>query len=85
MIQKEKIKLILTDIRFWILFFFILRLVGITNAPLEIGHNWRQALTSMIARNFLEGNPNLLYPRIDMAGNQTGIIGSELPFYNYLR
>ena len=84
MIQKEKIKSILTDIRFWILFFFILRLVGITNAPLEIGHNWRQALTSMIARNFLEGNSNLLYPRIDMAGNQTGIIGSEFPFYNYL-
>ncbi len=84
MIKKEKIKSILTDIRFWILFFFILRLVGITNAPLEIGHNWRQALTSMIARNFLEVNPNLLYPRIDMAGNQTGIIGSEFPFYNYL-
>jgi len=38
----------------------------------------------MIARNFLEGNPNLFYPQIDMAGNHTGIIGSEFPFYNYL-
>ena len=38
----------------------------------------------MIARNFLEGNANMLYPQIDMAGNQTGIIGSEFPFYNYL-
>ncbi len=84
MARKEQIKSILTDIRFWILFFFILRLIGITNAPLEIGHNWRQSLTNMIARNFLEGNANMLYPQIDMAGNQTGIIGSEFPFYNYL-
>ncbi len=62
----------------------MLRLIGITNAPLELGHNWRQALTNMIARNFLEGNANMLYPQIDMAGNQTGIIGSEFPFYNSL-
>lgn len=84
MINREQLKPILTDIRFWILLFFILRLIGITNAPLEIGHNWRQSLTNMIARNFVEGNANLLYPKIDMAGNQTGIIGSEFPFYNYL-
>jgi len=84
MTYKKQIKLILTDIRIWILFFFILRLIGITNAPLETGHNWRQSLTNMIARNFLEGNANVLYPQIDMAGNQTGIIGSEFPFFNYL-
>ena len=59
-------------------------MIGITNPPLEIGHNWRQSLTNMIARNFLESDPNIFYPRIDMAGNQTGIIGSEFPFYNYL-
>jgi hypothetical protein len=84
MIHRHQIKSVLTDIRFWILIFFILRIIGITNAPLEIGHNWRQSLTNMVARNFLEGNANLLYPQIDMAGNQTGIIGSEFPFYNYL-
>ncbi len=84
MIKKKQIISILSDFRFWIFFFFILRLIGITNAPLEVGHNWRQSLTDMIARNFVEGNPNLLYPQIDMAGNQTGIIGSEFPFYNYL-
>jgi hypothetical protein len=82
--NKVTIRNLLTDIRFWILFFFVLRLIGITNAPLEMGHNWRQSLTNMIARNFLEGNPNLLYPQVDMAGNQTGIIGSEFPFFNYL-
>jgi hypothetical protein len=84
MIHKERIKSILSDIRFWIILFFILRLIGITNAPLEIGHNWRQVLTNMIARNFLEGNANIMYPQVDMAGNQSGIIGSEFPFFNYL-
>lgn len=38
----------------------------------------------MIARNFYEGNHNILYPQIDMGGNQSGIIGSEFPFFNYL-
>lgn len=74
----------LTDIRFWILLFFFLRLYGITNAPLEISHNWRQSLTNMIARNFLEIDNNILYPRIDMDGNRKGIIGSEFPLLNYL-
>lgn len=74
MIKKQQIISILSDFRLWIFFFFILRLIGITNAPLEVGRNWRQSLTDMIARNFVEGNPNLLYPQIDMAGNQTGII-----------
>ena len=77
-------KRILTDIRFWILLFFLIRLIGITNAPLEIGHNWRQALTNMISRNFHEASTYLMYPQIDMAGNQMGIIGSEFPLYNYL-
>jgi 4-amino-4-deoxy-L-arabinose transferase-like glycosyltransferase len=73
-----------SDIRFWILLFFIFRLYGITNAPLEIGHSWRQSLTNMVARNFLEQDNNILYPRIDMDGNKTGIIASEFPFFNYL-
>jgi 4-amino-4-deoxy-L-arabinose transferase-like glycosyltransferase len=38
----------------------------------------------MIARNFLETNSNILYPRIDMDGAGTGIIGSEFPLFNYL-
>jgi len=84
MLNKKYIHLILTDIRFWILIFFVIRLIGITNAPLEVGHNWRQCLTNMIARNFLEGNNNILYPQIDMAGEKNGIIGSEFPFFNYI-
>lgn len=73
-----------SDIRFWIVVFFVIRLYGITNPPIEISHSWRQSLTSMIARNFLEVDNNILYPRIDMDGNKTGIIASEFPFYNYL-
>jgi 4-amino-4-deoxy-L-arabinose transferase-like glycosyltransferase len=79
-----RLKKMLLDIRFWIVLFFVIRLFGITNAPLEIGHNWRQSLTNMITRNFFENGANLLYPAIDMAGEKTGIIGSEFPLFNYL-
>src|SRR4051812_1758490 len=75
---------LLSDIRFWLIFFFVIRLVGITNAPLEVAHNWRQTFTCMVARNFLENDPNILYPTIDMAGNKTGIVGAEFPLFNYL-
>jgi len=69
---------------FWILIFFLIRLTGITNPPLETEHNWRQCFTAMIARNFLEQSPNILYPQIDMSGNQPGFIGSEFPLFNYI-
>lgn len=81
---KVQLRKIFTDIRFWIILLFVLRLIGITNAPLELGHNWRQSLTNMIARNFLENRTSILYPTIDMAGDKSGIIGSEFPFFNYL-
>ena len=84
MLNKQTLKALISDIRFWIILLFLIRLIGITNAPLETGHNWRQSLTSMIARNFLDGEANLLYPRIDMAGAESGIIGSEFPVFNYL-
>ena len=74
----------LSDIRFWILLFFIIRMYGITNAPLEVGHNWRQSLTNMIARNFLQIDNNILYPRIDVDGNKSGIMATEFPLFNYL-
>ena len=81
---KENVKRVVGDIRFWIILFFIIRLYGITNPPLEIAHSWRQSLTNMIARNFLEEDPNILYPRIDMRGAGAGIIGSEFPLFNYI-
>jgi hypothetical protein len=74
----------LKDIRFWIFLFFIIRLLGITNPPLEIGHNWRQSLTNMVAKNFVEEGADLFHPKINMAGEKTGVIGSEFPFFNFL-
>jgi len=38
----------------------------------------------MIARNFLENGANILYPTVDMAGEKSGIIGSEFPLFNYI-
>jgi len=64
--------------------FFLLRLVGIRNAPLETWHSWRQTLTNMMARNLSEGPFSLLYPVVDMGGERTGIIGSEFPFFQSL-
>lgn len=75
---------LLKNIKFWIIVFLLVRLIGITNAPLEIGHSWRQTLTNMVSRNMLEVDVSLLYPRIDMDGDGTGIIGAEFPAYNYL-
>ena len=77
-------KKIITDIRFWIIIFFIIRLLGITNPPLETAHNWRQTTVTMVSRNFCEVDNNIFYPRIDMAGNKTGITGMEFPLLNYL-
>jgi 4-amino-4-deoxy-L-arabinose transferase-like glycosyltransferase len=75
---------IIKDIRFWIIAFFLIRLIGITNPPLEVSHNWRQTTVAMAARNFAEADNNILYPRIDIAGEKSGITGMEFPLLNYL-
>src|SRR5690606_8136272 len=64
--------------------FFVIRLIGITNPPLEVSHNWRQTTVTMVARNFLEVDNNIFFPRIDIAGEKTGITGMEFPLLNYL-
>ncbi len=75
---------ILKDFRFWILLFFAVRLYGITFPPLDLSHNWRQTTVTMVARNFLETDANPLYPRVDIAGELSGITGMEFPLLNYL-
>ncbi len=79
----NKVQTLIKDIRFWIVLLFVLRLVGITNPPLEVSHNWRQTTVTMVARNFYEVNNNILYPRIDIAGELSGITGMEFPLLNY--
>lgn len=75
---------LLKDIRFWIVLFFVVRLIGITNAPLETGHNWRQCFTNMVTRNMVEQGPDVRYPKADILGNSSGVIASEFPIFNYL-
>ncbi|HEX2617385.1 MAG TPA: glycosyltransferase family 39 protein, partial [Flavobacteriales bacterium] len=74
----------LGDIRTWILLFALVRLIGITDPPLEAAHNWRQTTVLMVARNYYEQGPDLLHPRIDFAGEKSGITGMEFPLLNYL-
>jgi len=83
-VKDFKLRALIHDIRFWIIIFGIIRLWGITNPPLEIAHNWRQTTVTMVARNFYEVDNNIFYPRIDIAGNKTGITGMEFPLLNYL-
>ena len=74
----------ITDIRFWIILFCIIRLYGINLPPLEMANNWRQTTVTMVARNFVETNNNIFFPRIDIAGDKTGITGMEFPLLNYI-
>lgn len=71
------------DIRFWILLFFLARMYGITNPPLDRAHNWREVSTNMYARNFLEIDSRPWYGRVDMAGDLSGITAKEFPVMNY--
>lgn len=73
----------LTDIRCWLLIFLLVRMIGIHHPPVEGIHNWRQSTVCMVARNFQETEANILYPRVDMAGEKTGITGMEFPLLNF--
>lgn len=73
-----------TKIEFWICILFIIRLVGITNPPLEVSNNWRQTTGLMVSRNFLEKDANIFYPRMDVTNGKSGVIGMEFPSMNYL-
>lgn len=75
---------VINDIRIWLLFFLLLRMFAINNPPLETQHNWRQTTVCMVARNFVETDARICFPRIDIAGNLTGITGMEFPLLNYL-
>lgn len=72
------------DIRFWVAIAFVVRLFGITNPPLETSHHWRQTSVLMVARNFVEQGVDLLHPRMDTAGELSGITGMEFPLLNLL-
>ena len=85
MINKKTLYHIISPqrIEFWLIVFFLIRLVGITNPPIERGHNWRQSTGLMVARNYVDVDNNILYPRVDDNKGETGIIGMEFPLLNY--
>ncbi|MCB0766613.1 MAG: glycosyltransferase family 39 protein, partial [Flavobacteriales bacterium] len=72
------------DIRFWVALAFFVRLIGIANPPLETSHHWRQTSVLMVARNYAEQGLDLLHPRMDTAGELSGITGMEFPLLNAL-
>lgn len=75
---------ILKDIRLWIVLLFLIRLVGISNPPLERSHSWRQVTGLMVAKNYYEGNTSFLYPMVDDTGEKIGIIGMEFPIQYFI-
>ena len=75
---------VFNKIEFWIFIFFLVRLIGITAPPLEIGHNWRQVTGLMVTRNYLEVDANIFLPRVDETQGESGIIGMEFPSLNYV-
>ena len=81
---RQGINFAVRDVRFWILLFFLLRLIGITQPPLEVAHNWRQTTVTMVSRNFYETDARIWLPKVDMAGEKSGITGMEFPLFNYL-
>lgn len=75
---------IFTSIYFWLAFFFLLRLYGITNPPLEIGHNERQCFGLMVAQKFYEVENNIMYPRLNSNAGVDNVVSMEFPFLYYL-
>src|SRR5215471_20032037 len=59
------------------------RLYGISE-PIRGHHEWRQADTAAVARNFYEESMNILYPRVDWRGNSPGYVESEFQIYTFL-
>ncbi len=61
----------------------LLRLYHI-DFPVGGWHDWRQADTAAMARNFYENGFNLFYPQIDWGGNSSGLVESEFPIYPFV-
>jgi hypothetical protein len=82
-----KLKKLITDIRFWLSLHFLIRMIGITNPPFE-STAWRQVITAMVTKNFVFGEFNLFYPKMDYffisMESTSGISPMEFPIFNAL-
>ena len=79
----ERAKGYLSNPIFWLVLIFLYGLIQIDLPPID-RHNWRQALTLMISRNFYLLNNSIFYPQYDIGGATEGIIPTEFPIYNYI-
>ncbi len=66
-----------------ILFNFCFHLPQINRPPYGF-HQWRQAQTLAVARNFYEESMDVFAPRVDGRGNGDGVTGMEFPVLNYI-
>ncbi|MCU0328309.1 MAG: glycosyltransferase family 39 protein [Chitinophagales bacterium] len=80
----DRIKFLKVDILWILLFFFMLRLYGIDLPALETMHNWRQTCVLMVSQNFFDLDWRIWLPRVDFAGNLSGITPMEFPLLNIL-
>jgi Dolichyl-phosphate-mannose-protein mannosyltransferase len=74
---------IITDIRFWLFVFFVIRLETINIPPLD-EHAWRQCITLGVAKNYLEVDATFYEPKTVICDSREGILAQEFPILNYL-
>ncbi len=74
---------IITDIRFWVFVFFLIRLETIDLPPLD-EHAWRQCITLGVAKSYLQVDPNFLEPKTVICDSREGILAQEFPLLNYI-
>lgn len=79
MIDRQNKKVILILISLFIALHIPLLLHSVSHT-----HRWRQADTAAVAKNFYEESFNIMYPRVDIRGEKSGITGMEFPLYQYL-
>lgn len=61
---------------------FSLRFTEVTQPLVDI-FSWRESSTAMMAKNFLRGQWNILYPEVDWTGPGPNYQGREFPIYSY--
>jgi 4-amino-4-deoxy-L-arabinose transferase-like glycosyltransferase len=62
---------------------FCLSHLPLLSAPPNGFHRWRESDTATVAENFTLEGMHFLEPSVDMRGKGPGIVGTELPIYNY--
>jgi hypothetical protein len=76
------------NVKIWLLGIVLLgislRMININNPLVERGGWVRQADTAAIARNFYDGNFNILYPQIDWRGTSSGYVECEFQFFTFI-